>query len=80
MRQNKNKPNPKFDSVAPGERKKGKSVKAKDYFFNRKGVSENTIKEIKKEKSARHAPKTADTKDTLMELQRKLQESKGIKA
>ena len=50
MRQNKNKPNPKFDSVAPGERKKGKSVKAKDYFLNRKGVSENTIKEIKKEK------------------------------
>ena len=63
MRQNKNKPNPKFDSVAPGERKKGKSVKAKDYFLNRKGVSENTIKEIKKEKSARRAPKTADTKD-----------------
>ena len=63
MRQNKNKPNPKFDSVAPGERKKGKTVKAKDYFLNRKGVSENTIKEIKKEKSARRAPKTADTKD-----------------
>ena len=53
MRQNKNKPNPKFDSVAPGERKKGKTVKAKDYFLNRKGVSENTIKEIKKEKSSR---------------------------
>ena len=58
MRQNKNKPNPKFDSVAPGERKKGKSVKAKDYFFNRKGVSENTIKEIKKEKLYSQKSKT----------------------
>ena len=63
MRQNRNKPNPKFNSSAPGERKKGKTVKAKDYFLNRKGVSESTIKELKKAKSARTAPGKADAKD-----------------
>lgn len=63
MRQNKNKPNPKFGASSAGERKKGKSVKAKDYFLNRKGVSENTIKELKKEKSARRAPQTTKAKD-----------------
>lgn len=52
MQQKRNKPNPKFGTGKHGEKK---GVKAKDYFLNRKGVSEKTIKELNKRKSAKKA-------------------------
>ncbi len=61
MQQKRNKPNPRFSGEPAGEKKRGKngkSVKAKDYFLNRKGVSEKTIKEINREKAALAAAKS----------------------
>lgn len=52
MQEKRNKPNPKFGGAKRGEKK---GVKAKDYFLNRKGVSEKTIKELNKRKSAKKA-------------------------
>ena len=52
MQEKRNKPNPKFGGEKRGEKK---GVKAKDYFLNRKGVSEKTIKELNKRKSAKKA-------------------------
>ncbi len=52
MQEKRNRPNPKFGGEKRGEKK---GVKAKDYFLNRKGVSEKTIKELNKRKFAKKA-------------------------
>ena len=45
---NGNKPNARFKSAAENHKTNGgRRVKAKDYFLNRKGISEETIREVK---------------------------------
>lgn len=45
---NGNKPNARFKSAAENHKTNGgRKVKAKDYFLNRKGISEETIREVK---------------------------------
>lgn len=62
MQQRKNKPKASFKGDFSGAKKSGsakKTAKAKDYFLNRKGISEKTIREVKNNKAKRTARNAA---------------------